>query len=119
MAVNGAPDTDSEGMAITKNNYESMMLNTETNRFYSLEVDVANKGLTVKDLEGDTRSVVKKDGMYNNICREYWISGSLFNKSIYTTADVLVHQIDGPLFYAASQKTPWKQQLAKSKARRR
>ena len=119
VAVNGAPDTDSEGMAITKNNYESMMLNTETNRFYSLEVDVANKGLTVKDLEGDTRNVVKKDGMYNNICREYWISGSLFNKSIYTTADVLVHQIDGPLFYAASQKTPWKQQLAKSKARRR
>ena len=119
VAVNGAPDTDSEGIAITKNNYESMMLNTETNRFYSLEVDMANKSLTVKDLLGDTRSVVKKDGLYNNICREYWISGSLFNKSIYTTADVLVHQIDGPLFYTSSQKTPWRQEMAKSKARRR
>lgn len=115
VAVDGAPEEDSEGNLQTKNNFESMMLNTETNRFYSLEVDMAGKKLAVKDLLGNTRRVVQTDGLYNNICREYWMSGSGVNKLIYTTADAMVHQIDGALLYNAKQTTPWKQELSGAK----
>lgn len=119
VAVNGAPDTDEMGNALLVNNYESMMLNTATNRYYPIEVNIENKGLKVTDLAGDTRSVVKDDGLYNNICREYWISGTGFNKMLYTSADAIVHLIDGPLYYSADQKTLWRNDMAKAKAKTR
>lgn len=115
VAVNGAPEEDSEGNLQLKNNFESMMLNDETNRFYPLEVDMTGKDLRVKDLLGNTRHVVKTDGLYNNICREYWMSGSGANKMLYTSADAIVHQIDGVLLYSAKQNTPWRQELSGAK----
>ena len=115
VAVGGAPEKDADGSLLLKNNYESMMLNAETNRYYPLEVDIQGKDLVVKDLTGDTRRVDKTSGLYNNICREYWISGSGFNKLLYTSADAVVHLIDGALFYSVSQKTPWRQQLGNAK----
>ncbi|MBM6992493.1 MAG: fasciclin domain-containing protein [Prevotella sp.] len=115
VAVDGAPEEGTDGSLLLKNNFESMMLNSETNRYYPLEVDVSNKDLTIKDLTGDTRHVVKTSGLYNNICREYWISGSSFSKLLYTSADAVVHLIDGALFYSSSQKTPWKQSISNAK----
>ena len=115
VAVGGAPEQDTEGNYLLKNNYESMMLNAETNRYYPLEVDIEDKDLVIKDLTGDVRRVVKTNGLYNNICREYWISGNGFNKLLYTSADAVVHLIDGALFYSSSQKTPWRQQLSNAK----
>lgn len=115
VAVGGAPEVNTDGTPMLKNNYETMMLNAETNRFYPLEVNIANKDLTVKDLMGDTRRVVKTNGLYNNICREYWVSGNGVNKLLYTTADAVVHQIDGPLLYSTVQKTPWRQAVSGAK----
>lgn len=119
VAVNGAPETGENGVAILKNNYETMVLNAETNRYYPVAVDVSNKGLNITDLTGNVRKVVKNTGLYNNICREYWVSGSGYNKLLYTSADAVVHQIDGPLFYSNSQKTLWKNEISNAKLRRR
>jgi len=120
IAVNGAPESGADGNPSFKNNYETMMLNSETDRYYSLEVNSENKaGLVVKDLVGDIRNVVTTDGLYNNICREYWVSGSGYNKLLYTSADAVVHLIDGPLFYSANQNTSWKQEAASAKKWRR
>lgn len=119
VAVDGAPETGENGVAIIKNNYETMMLNTETNRYYPIEVDVADKGLKITDLTGGVRRVVENEGLYNNICREYWVEGTGFNKLLYTSADAVVHLIDGPLFYSSSQKTPWRNEILNAKSRRR
>ena len=118
IAVNGAPETDSNNSPILNSHYESMMLNPQTDRYYWIDVNIANQDLTLKDYLGDSRKVIKQKGLYNNICREYWMSGNSFlSKEIYTTADAIVHQIDGPLYYEASQKTPWKSQVNKAKRR--
>lgn len=115
VAVNGAPEEDSQGNKLLMNNYETMMLNEETNRFYSLEVNTENKDLTVRDLKGNVRHVVKTNGLYNNICREYWMSGNGFTKMLYSTADAMVHLIDGALFYSSAQTTPWRQEVKNAK----
>lgn len=115
VAVNGAPEEDSQGNKLLKNNYETMMLNEETNRFYSLEVNTEKKDLTVRDLKGNVRHVVKTNGLYNNICREYWMSGNGFTKMLYSTADAVVHLIDGALLYSSAQMTPWRQEVKNAK----
>lgn len=115
VAVGGAPDKDSQGNLMLSNSYETMLLNPETDRYYPLGVNVANQGLTLKDRVGDTRQVVKTNGLYNNICREYWTSGNGFYKLLYTSADAVVHLIDGPLLYSDSQRTPWNQQVTNAK----
>lgn len=108
-----APEVDSDGQPLNQNDYESMMLNPSTNRFYPLSVYFDNSRLSVTDNMGNQRNVVKTDGLYNDICREYWVTNDAgYTKSLYAFADAVVHQIDGPLFYSADQQTPW-QTLAK------
>lgn len=101
VAIDMAPETDAQGNKLYHNNYESMLLNTKNSRYYTLNVDFSNKQLTIVDQCGNRRHVVKTEGLYNNICREYWLEGTGVGvaKSIYGAADVVVHQIDGPLFY--------------------
>lgn len=115
VAVDGAPETGENGVALIKNNYETMVLNAETNRFYPVEVDVANRDVKVTDLIGNVRRVVKNKGLYNNICREYWVSGTGYNKLLYTSADAVVHLIDGPMFYSQNQKTVWRDEISNAK----
>ena len=97
------------------NIFESMKRNPETGRFYGLESDNSNGQLTVKDVMGNVRHVTKQDGLYNNICREYWFkyqdnSGNKANTAkIFMASDAVVHQIDEPLFY--EEMTPWREQL--------
>lgn len=119
VAIDMAPETDDSGNPITDNNYESMMLNESTNRYYPLDVHADKTALTITDRVGNTRNVVKDDGLYNNICREYWLSTSGDYKSIYATADAVVHLIDGPLFYSSTQLTPWKSAAKKYSHRKR
>ena len=119
VAVNGAPETGENNTPIYKNNYETMVLNEETNRFYPIEVDVTDKNLKITDLTGKEHKVVKTAGLYNNICREYWVSGTGFNKMLYTSADAVVHLIDSPLMYSAKQNTPWRTEVSNAKSKRR
>lgn len=119
VAVNGAPETGENNTPIYKNNYETMVLNEETNRFYPIEVDVTDKDIKITDLTGKEHKVVKTAGLYNNICREYWVSGTGFNKMLYTSADAVVHLIDSPLMYSAKQNTPWRTEVSNAKSKRR
>jgi hypothetical protein len=117
IAVDMCPEsyeTDADGKPIkerpvTKNSYESMRRNTITGRFFPLEVDFSNKQMTIKDVMAQERHVVKDNGLYNLICREYWFSGSGLTAVIYSASDAVVHQIDGPLMF--QQMTSWKEQL--------
>lgn len=119
VAIDMAPEVDANGKPITDNSFESMMLNTNTNRYYPLDVHADKNTLTVTDRNGNKRTVVKEDGLYNNICREYWLSTSGDYKSIYASADAVVHLIDGPLFYSTSQLTPWRSAAKKYSHRKR
>jgi hypothetical protein len=67
----------------------------------------------VRDLLGNTRHIVKTEGLYNRICREYWFKTT---GECYMASDAVVHQIDGVLL--SEQMTPWKDQLNKVRARR-
>ena len=115
VAINMAPELyeeDQETGVKTPsyvNIFESMKRNYDTGRFYGLESDNSNGQLTVKDVMGNVRHVTKKDGLYNNICREYWFNGSGNTARIFMASDAVVHQIDAPLFY--EEMTPWREQL--------
>ena len=103
VAVNMAPENDGSYV----NAYESMKRNLETGRFFPLEVDFSGNQLSVKDVTGQTRHVVKTEGLYNQICREYWFEGSGNTAIIFMASDAVVHQIDGPLMF--EQMKPWKE----------
>jgi hypothetical protein len=107
IGINMAPE---EGTY--ENSYESMRRNLDTGRFYPITVNNAGGTMWVRDVLGNTRNVVKTDGLYNQICREYWFSGSTANlATTFMASDAIVHQIDGPLFF--ENMTPWKEQLNK------
>jgi len=95
------------------NNFESMRRNLETGRFYPITVNNGGGEMTVTDIIGNTRNVVKKDGLYNRICREYWynVDNSGTPTTTYMASDAIVHQIDGVLFY--ENMTPWRNKLNK------
>ena len=91
------------------NVYESMKRNPLTGRFYGIESDNSNGQLTVKDVMGHERHVVKQNGLYNNLCREYWFNGTGNTAKIFMASDAVVHQINEPLFY--EEMTPWREQI--------
>ena len=91
------------------NIFESMKRNPETGRFYGLESDNSNGQLSVKDVMGNVRHVTKQNGLYNNLCREYWFNGTGNTAKIFMASDAVIHQIDAPLFY--EEMTPWRDQL--------
>ena len=83
--------------------YESMKRNTTTGRFSPLTVVSGPSQMTVTDDIGNVRNVVTQPGLYNNLCREYWFDGA----RLFMNSDVVVHMIDGALFY--EQPTPWRE----------
>lgn len=101
------------GMPIVSgdNVYESMKRNLETGRFTPIEAHVSTSSMTVVDEMGNTRNVVTTSGLYNNLCREYW-----FDKQnrLFMFSDVVVHQIDGPLFYSSQAMRPWRDVVKES-----
>ena len=108
VAINMAPEDG------TYNNiYESMLRNPETGRFYPISSDASNGQLRVTDALGNVRTVTKSDGLYNQICRDYWFEGTVgsFRATIFMASDAVVHQIDDCLM--PIPMTPWRQQLNK------
>lgn len=82
--------------------FESAKLNPENKRFYSLKVINGVDGkLSVIDHLGNERNVVTTPGLFNNTCREFAFDTG--KNTIYTSSYAVVHQIDGALFYDASQ----------------
>ena len=79
--------------------YETACMNEETQKFYSLEVHATPEDITVTDIKGNTRHVLKQnDGqgnpLYNLTAREYLLDGSISASSF-----AAVHYIDGPLLF--------------------
>ena len=103
------------------NSYESMKRNPETGRFYPIRVNHSDRQMTIWDVLAqakptDTslqRHVIKTEGLYNNICREYWLdeSGGTNKRTVFMASDAVLHLIDGALFY--EQMVPWQEQLNK------
>ena len=92
--------------------YETSTLNPLNNRFFSVTVNADDNQLTIEDQLHNKRQVVKGEN-YNLIGREYWIQNvnNVNSTQIYNASDLVVHQIDGPLFYQESQLTKWQDEI--------
>ena len=83
--------------------YESMMRNPETDRFFGINANLTSTDLTLTNANGtQTISVDKSNGLYNIQCREYWFKNATNStddnkKTIYFVSDAVVHHIDGVL----------------------
>lgn len=105
------------GEKCTSQLYETSMLNTTNNRFYTLSLTQNGSQLTVKDQVNSTpRKVVTTAGSYNIPCREYWINKEVsatkataysYKATISSSSHAVVHKIDGVLLYNKSQLTNW------------
>ena len=96
-----------------ENDFETMQRNLETGKFYPVTVNNEGDQMWVKDALGNKRNIVKTDGLYNRICREYWFKSS---GQCYMASDAVVHQIDGVLL--AEEMKPWKELLNKNVRRK-
>ena len=113
ILIGSSPEKDADGNLLD-NVYETAMVNPDTKRFYTLNLNFNNSSMTVKDVSGNTRNVVTSNPeLFNRICREYWFKNETgTQKTIYMTSSAVVHQIDGVLLYdAAKQLTPWRNEL--------
>ena len=89
--------------------YETFKINNANKRFFSLTVTSDDSRMQLVDQMHNVRNVVKKEGLYNNQGREYWIDSK--TDQIYNASDVVVHLIDGTLLYGGEQLTPWKDEI--------
>ena len=89
-----------------------MTRNPKTGRFYPITVDNSNGQMTMTDATNQAHHVMKDNGLYNIICREYWIKGEKNKTSatIYSASDAVVHQIDGVMTY--DKMTDWRKLLS-------
>ena len=101
------------GDLVSEVKYETSTLNPANKRFYSVTVTADDNQLTITDQLNNTRSVVKGEN-YNLIGREYWIQNvnNVNQTQLYNASDVVVHQIDGALFYQEEQLTSWRDEVA-------
>ena len=101
------------GKPVSNMKYETSKVNPANKRFFSVTVNANDDDFNVTDQLGNTRKVIKSDGLYNMIGREYWFqttgSGTSATSNIYNASDVVVHQIDGPLYYSTDQLRPWRE----------
>jgi hypothetical protein len=102
VAIGMAPEA-----GMTGNGYESMKRNPQTGRFYPLMVDFDQNSITVTDAKGNAQQVKKREGLYNNICREYWFEGTGNQARLFMGSDAVVHLIDQPLYYETMR--PWRE----------
>ena len=91
-----------------ENTFETMRRNLETGKFYPVTVNNEGDQMWVRDQLGNKRNVIKTDGLYNRICRDYWFRTSPAGQC-YMASDAVVHQIDGVLL--AEEMKPWKEIL--------
>ncbi|MBO4315654.1 MAG: fasciclin domain-containing protein [Prevotella sp.] len=99
------------GEPLSKVKFETSKLNPLNSRFFSLTVSADDDKMTISDQLGNVRNVVKANGLYNQIGREYWRQASGQNDLIYNASDVVVHQIDGVLLYDKEQLTSWRDEV--------
>ena len=101
------------GEPVSNMKYETATLNPANKRFFSVLVTADDNNMTITDQLGNVRNVVKNKNLYNLIGREYWVQAvtNVNNNQIYNASDLVVHQIDGALFYDDAQLTPWEDEV--------
>lgn len=101
------------GEPVSNMKYETATLNPANKRFFSVLVTADDNSMTITDQLGNVRNVVKNKNLYNLIGREYWVQAvtNVNNNQIYNASDLVVHQIDGALFYDDTQLTPWEDEV--------
>ena len=74
--------------------------------YFKLDAKVNNDELTVKDSQGNERHVTKTPGLYNLQAREYQYNSAdkATATQIYTSSNIVIHQIDGVLMYKEYKK---------------
>lgn len=88
---------------ISSTQYETAAytLDEETNTlsYLKLNVEGDNDGLQIIDKAQNVRHVVKKDGLYNLMAREYQYDAAdvQLASTLYTSSYAVIHQIDGVL----------------------
>ncbi|MCH5301299.1 MAG: hypothetical protein J1E77_00540 [Prevotella sp.] len=91
--------------------FETAKLNPENGRYFSLTVTADDNSMKITDQLKRTVNVTMNNGLYNKVCREYWFQGAGNTRTIYTSNDAVIQQVDGALFYDADQLKPWKDEL--------
>ena len=104
------------GQPVSNMKYETSALNPKNKRFYSVEVTANETQLSITDQLGNVRHVITTaDDTYNIMGREYWIDNldaEGHNENIYNASDVVLHRIDGPLFFEdLSLKGKWRDEV--------
>lgn len=94
-------------------------------RPYKLRVNVSPTSMTVTDVMGNVRNVSTNDKLHNLMAREYWYESAAAVKNPYSTkldnsSFVVIHAIDGPLFFDTQNQFKYtRKQLTKEAKRRK
>ena len=109
-----------EGPSYTAEKFETSKLNEQTRRFYSVSVTSDQSGIEVTDQLGRSAHVLREEGLYNNPCREYWIEmlagsvkGVRATRTLISSSNAVVHQIDNTLIYDESMLQSWTSEMRK------
>jgi len=86
-------------------NFETAVMNNSLKVFYTLGVNGGNNQITLTDKLGNVRQVINNSSLKNLIAREYTFDSAdkLTARRIFSSANIVVHQIDGVLLYDNNQ----------------
>lgn len=86
-------------------NFETAVLNNALKVFYSIDVKSGNNAITLTDKVGNVRHVTSDPNLRNLIAREYQFDAADVSRAtkIFSSANIVIHQIDGALQYDAKQ----------------
>ena len=107
-----------QGAKYNEEKFETSMLNDVTRRFYPITVTNNSAGIQIKDQTGHTANVVLTEGLYNHICREFWMNvdesrgkGVNSTRQLISSSNAVVHQIDNVLIPNESMQRNWSNEL--------
>lgn len=86
-------------------NFETAVMNNILKVFYTLGVNAGNNQITLTDKLGNVRQITNNSSLKNLIAREYTFDSAdkLTARRIFSSANIVVHQIDGVLLYDNNQ----------------
>lgn len=85
--------------------YETANMNSKTKVFYTLSLNSGNNAMSITDKVFNVRNVTSDPTLHNLIAREYLYDSSdkLTARRIFSSANIVIHQIDGALIYDLNQ----------------
>lgn len=89
------------GAAPEEGIFETALIDPETERFYRIDATSTGDEITLVSNAGDTCQVLKQEGLYNLMAREYQYNNTsaVDATQLMTTSSAVIHLIDKPLLY--------------------